>query len=172
MGFTLDTSALDRAAAQFKREVERVVATAVAEAAMAGAQEAKDTAKFKDRTGKLRASIQANPTGPMTAEIVADAPYASWVNDGTEPHAIVAHGRALRFEVGGDILFRASVQHPGTQPDGFMERAAAKAEEVLVERIAAGIEQAAKTTLGARASIPRPASSRARDAAGRFIRAA
>ena len=54
--------------------------------------------------------------------------YASHVIFGTRPHRIVArNARVLRFETAsGDIVFRRSVFHPGTQPNDFISRAVAR----------------------------------------------
>lgn len=50
---------------------------------------------------------------------------------GTRPHRIVARrARALRFWSGGAVVFRESVEHPGTRPLWMMHRAV---EELRVE---------------------------------------
>ena len=54
-----------------------------------------------------------------TGEVESRAPYSSFVRDGTPPHEITAKGTALRFEVGGQTVFRRSVHHPGTKPNDF-----------------------------------------------------
>lgn len=54
--------------------------------------------------------------------------HASYVNDGTRPHDIVArNGKTLRFISGGAVVFRKRVRHPGTRPTLFFERATDKA---------------------------------------------
>jgi hypothetical protein len=43
---------------------------------------------------------------------------------GTDPHSIDAQpGGKLRFTAGGQVLFRAHVDHPGTKRNQFVERA-------------------------------------------------
>ena len=84
------------------------------------------------RTGRLRASIHADPprfVSPMlvSAPVTASAPYARYVHEGTRPHVIRARrGGALRFhwdKVGREVFF-ASVQHPGSRANPFMMTAA------------------------------------------------
>lgn len=40
--------------------------------------------------------------------------------------------RSLRFQLGGQVLFRGSVQHPGLKPDPFFERAAKRGESQVI----------------------------------------
>ena len=60
-----------------------------------------------------------------SAMIYATAPYAAFVEDGTKPHVIEArNAKALRFRgKDGQFIFRKRVNHPGTAPRKFMERA-------------------------------------------------
>jgi hypothetical protein len=79
------------------------------------------------RTGRLRASgkmdlrvTQNGPTGSVTFTVK----YAQWVHDGTRPHIIRARKKkALRFTVGGQVIYRPLVHHPGTRPQPFLARA-------------------------------------------------
>ncbi len=51
-------------------------------------------------------------------------PLGSFILEGTHAHIISArNAMALRFEVGGRIVFAKSVQHPGTKPNRFTSRA-------------------------------------------------
>lgn len=46
------------------------------------------------------------------------------VNDGTRPHIIrPRRARALRFTVNGRVVFARVVNHPGTKPRPFLDRA-------------------------------------------------
>lgn len=80
-------------------------------------------------TGRLRAAI-----GPpeysrtwtlrprVTIEVNVD--YASFVHDGTRPHIIrPRNARALRFMVGGQVVYARVVHHPGTRARPFLDRA-------------------------------------------------
>lgn len=84
------------------------------------------------RTGWLRSNIQPAPirfTGPFKVEggveiDLAAVPYAKFVRDGTRPHVIRARpGGYLRFYSRGRTIFAKQVNHPGTKPNFFMERA-------------------------------------------------
>ncbi len=71
------------------------------------------------RTGLLTASISAVPgEGPMEVDLIADKFYAPFLEYGTRPHVIQAsNANALRFEIGNQVIFAKSVQHPGI-PEG------------------------------------------------------
>jgi len=89
------------------------------------------------RSGRLRRNIKATPvrfTGPYRAEGGAEidpaaVPYAPIVRWGSRPHVIRARrARALHFyweKVGHEVFFK-SVNHPGTKPNTFMEKALSK----------------------------------------------
>jgi hypothetical protein len=56
--------------------------------------------------------------------VTCDHPAVFYVLDGTRPHLIRARrAKFLRFEVGGQVLYRKVVRHPGTDPNDFMGRA-------------------------------------------------
>ena len=76
-------------------------------------------------TGTLRASIHVD--GPQVGGMSVEArvqtggessAYSIFVHEGTGPHKIVAHGKALAWDGG----FAKSVNHPGTPPFKFLER--------------------------------------------------
>lgn len=91
--------------------------------------------------GKLRDSIRyrsARPSGGVTITFYSDAPYARYVLEGTRPHEIVAHGRALHwFDKGGQSHFARRVNHPGTKPNPFPKRAVSPLVPVLRSSFAA-----------------------------------
>lgn len=56
--------------------------------------------------------------------IWCDHPKVRFVLDGTRPHIIVPRrAKALRFIVGGDVVFTRRVRHPGTRANNFLGRA-------------------------------------------------
>jgi len=76
------------------------------------------------RTGKLRRSIEKRVAG-LKAEIGPTVPYAIFVERGTRPHIITpVRAHALRFEVGGEVIFARLVRHPGTKPQPFVRETA------------------------------------------------
>lgn len=74
-------------------------------------------ARVNVRTGRLRNSIgdQTRVSGTqVVTEVYATARYAGYVHDGTRPHEIVPRrAKALRFEIGGRVIFAKRVMHPG-----------------------------------------------------------
>ena len=78
------------------------------------------TDKFKDRTGRLRASIVGTYRG-YRGKVTAKAPYAKFVHEGTKPHIIAARrAQALSFVCKGVRVFKRYVKHPGTEKRPFL----------------------------------------------------
>lgn len=49
--------------------------------------------------------------------------YAGIVSSGSRPHVIQPRrGKALRFVVGGQVVYARRVNHPGTRPDPYLTR--------------------------------------------------
>lgn len=65
--------------------------------------------------------------------IEATTPQAGYTNDGTAPHTIrPRRARALRFTVGGRVVFARVVHHPGTRATHWFDRViAARGPEAL-----------------------------------------
>lgn len=89
-------------------------------------------AQAPHKTGCLADSIvkriEETPLG-IAVRIVSDTTpcspsrtsYSLFVHEGTAPHQIVArNAQALRFEIGGQVIFVQSVNHPGTKPNRFL----------------------------------------------------
>lgn len=56
--------------------------------------------------------------------IGSDVEYAAFVNDGTRPHIIRPRTKqALRFVIGGRVVFAKVVHHPGTRARPFLDKA-------------------------------------------------
>lgn len=75
-------------------------------------------------SGRLRSSIVKRfvqlPEGPAV-EVGSEEPHALLHHEGTRPHMIFPKtARALRFEVGGRVVFAQSVDHPGTKPNRYL----------------------------------------------------
>lgn len=79
-------------------------------------------------TGRLRASIRIEARRTLTLRSVytigSDVEYAQMVHDGTRPHIIrPKRAKALRFRIGGRIVYAKVVHHPGTKARPFLDRA-------------------------------------------------
>ena len=79
-------------------------------------------------TGRLRSSIRIERRSFLGLRtrytIGSDLNYAAMVHDGTRPHIIrPRRAQALRFRVGGRIVYARVVHHPGTRARPFLDRA-------------------------------------------------
>lgn len=77
--------------------------------------------------GKLRDSITYRPKISSTSasvEFISRVPYARYVIDGTPSHVIVPRtARVLRWQQGGQWVYRQRVDHPGARANPFPEKA-------------------------------------------------
>lgn len=125
---------LDRAA--LNRTLERASRTELREASRQVVARAKVLAPV--RTGRLRGSIRAEPPRFFSlrgsVKVGSDLEYAGFVNDGTPRHFIRPRGGRsargnpkrpgmLKFTVGGRVVYARVVDHPGTKPNPFLDRA-------------------------------------------------
>lgn len=63
----------------------------------------------------------------VEVHVIAEVPHARFHHDGTDPHVIEpVHAKALRFTVGGAVVFAVKVNHPGTAANPFLTDAAAE----------------------------------------------
>lgn len=79
-------------------------------------------------TGRLRASIRIESRRLLSLRSVytigSDVSYAAYVHDGTRPHQIrPRNAKALRFVIGGRVVYARVVNHPGTRARPFLDRA-------------------------------------------------
>ncbi|MFF4385622.1 hypothetical protein ACFY0G_02330 [Streptomyces sp. NPDC001552] len=95
--------------------------------------------RLRARTEKVAAIARAEAPGSMgdgiitriervpkglSGVITSTHPATRFVIEGTKRHRIRARrAKYLRFEVGGETLFRKEVMHPGTKPNDFLTRA-------------------------------------------------
>ena len=76
------------------------------------------------KTGRLVASAYVVSPRAGVQVMRVDAPYAAVVEFGSRPHPIFPrHAQALRFEVGGRVVFARYVRHPGTRAQLVIRRA-------------------------------------------------
>ena len=89
-------------------------------------------ARTPRRTGKLANSTRFQVTGMghdqalqvrQGARSESGDFYGGYVRQGTRPHRIVPfRAKALRFFMGGEVVFATSVNHPGTKPNRYHVR--------------------------------------------------
>lgn len=72
----------------------------------------------------IRAQIRRGPGGDFQGVINVRHPAALYVTGGTRPHVIrPVRAKALRFTVGGHVVYAKVVMHPGTRPNDFLRKA-------------------------------------------------
>lgn len=72
----------------------------------------------------IRAQIRRGPGGDFQGVINVRHPAALYVTGGTRPHIIrPRRAQALRFTVGGRVVYAKFVMHPGTKPNDFLRQA-------------------------------------------------
>lgn len=130
----VDTTPIKRALDELARELRDAADRAAFDASRAAVVTAKNAirAQTRRRTGKLLAGTDSALAGRGRARFFSRAAYASFIDSGTAPHVIAArNAQALRFTMNGQVMFRRSVQHPGTSPRPFIEAARAAGERSL-----------------------------------------
>jgi Bacteriophage HK97-gp10, putative tail-component len=119
--------------------IEQALDRAVETAAQEGAEYARKVGQYQDRTGRLRSGITAyfvSGGRSVTWEILSPAPYSMFIEAGTRPHVIrPKRARALRFEIGGQVIFAGKVNHPGTKPYPFAGPGMQQAERTLMREL-------------------------------------
>lgn len=89
---------------------------------------------YNNQTGRLTRSMKWKTAQrgafAFTGQVTANAPYAEWVNDGTQPHKIPGPGKGPSVffwpKVGRWVRFTSDkpANHPGTKAAGFTGAAA------------------------------------------------
>lgn len=101
------------------------------------------------KTGKMRQGIGSRlepSAGSMWVVLYSTASYAPYVLGGTRAHTIAArNAKALRWIANsghGGVMFAKSVQHPGTKPNNFPERALAPITTLILQSFADAAREA------------------------------
>ena len=132
---------------RLQRELAAGAERGVEQAVTVALRIAKESDAFLDRTGQLRNSLKIVRRGPFRMRLVANAKYASYVDEGTKPHTIRArHAPFLVFTTeGGERLVLKSVKHPGNAPRGFMKEASERGERALLQNMQDVVSRVAQT---------------------------
>lgn len=90
------------------------------------------------KTGKLKRSrrVRFSSGRTLSAEIEYPPDYGGFLDEGVKPHTIrPRNAKALRFIVGGRVVFARVVHHPGTRKHmGWFSRSTSAADWRLVLR--------------------------------------
>jgi len=79
--------------------------------------------------------------GELTLRAMTPLQRAEWIIHGTPEHVIVPTvAEALHFQArSGDEVFTKMVHHPGTKPDDYIARAAARVADEMASRFSAAV---------------------------------
>ena len=84
-------------------------------------------AKVPVKSGQLRQSLGIKVSGDkvIIGPNINQAPYAGYVEFGTKPHVIRPKkpGGVLVFKIGGTTVYTKKVNHPGTDPNPYVQPA-------------------------------------------------
>jgi hypothetical protein len=149
---TLDVSPLGHALRALDDNLDDAMAEALRESGVMVASEARTHHEFTDRTGALTRSIHSEPVegtflgNDLSVQVVADTPYAKFVEEGTRAHPIEARrAKVLRYHQNGRLMFRKRVRHPGTRPYRYLQGALDRLFPTAVtQRVEQGLVQAFK----------------------------
>jgi|SRR5579884_1179789 len=99
------------------------------------------------KSGRMLASSTLSFRNDLTAEIRTNSGYGQFVDQGSDTHVIRAkRGKALRFQVGSQVIFRRQIYHPGSRGAHFVDAtidAARSPLESLGRQIFSRIKQGA-----------------------------
>lgn len=120
----------------FLAQHQRMVEDALRTAGKHAVDHVQKHATFKRRTGRLQDKTQASrvvrTSGGRLIRVFNPLRYAAAIDTGSKRHVIEARRRkALRFMVGGRLVFRRRVMHPGTRPYKFLFRATHSAHRAM-----------------------------------------
>ncbi len=146
-GFTIeiDTSEVERDWAEACRVLSDGARSGVAKGVEEGAQAARSSHPYKDRSGALTGSIrgyaETSTEGGAVGVLEATAKHASYIEKGTDAHEIRARkAGALHWP---DGPFVKAVHHPGTKPMPFLQPIAEKVERIVERELEAATDKAA-----------------------------
>lgn len=137
MSVSIDGSGFLRDLKQLEEDLKKETKEAMRYAVEEAERHAKTTSLFNDRTGYLRLSVMGKAED-TEGEISANTPYAKFVEAGTSPHVITGNPWLTFYwqKAGSWVRFRR-VNHPGTAPRPFMEKAGEWGGMVLYDGLSA-----------------------------------
>lgn len=120
-----------------------MVASEMVHAGDAAVEHVQQYPGFKRQTGQLQDRTRwrlVRTAGGRILRIENPTGYADSIEHGARPHVIEARRRkALRFVLGGKVVFRRKVNHPGNRAYRFLYRASNAAGRLLGNRLQVGM---------------------------------
>lgn len=105
------------------KETEEAAEKTLIDAGKFAREAALKTTKFKV-SDTFRQATQFQRVDKLSGFVLADKPYAIYLEEGTRAHQIIArNAKCLHFVVNGEHVFTKSVNHPGNKAYWFMEDA-------------------------------------------------
>ncbi len=128
---TIKVDGLDDLARAFAKAPEAAlnqISDAVKKSALTVQSAALKEAPVNKRSGggNLRQNIRAHLITKTRAEVVSNAPYSLFVEEGTSPHIISVKNKKVLADKRAGEFYGKTVHHPGTRPNPFMHRAVEK----------------------------------------------
>jgi hypothetical protein len=142
---------LERQHRSIDKRLKAAVALELEKAGQHGERYVRQKPDFVRRTGKLQDETTHKVVRSSSGRVFAlkmrnPVKYAAPIDKGAKPHRIAARRRkALRFFVGGQLVFRKSVWHPGNRARRFLYRATHSAGGVFHQAMLLQMERIAKT---------------------------
>lgn len=142
MRVEIDTAGLTQMFSEMENNLDREVENGLQELAEFAQKHASETNLFKTSgQGGLRDSIKIIKSGDRVREVLADKPYAHYVEYGRGP-VEAKNAKALRFRINGELVFAKRVGPADPKPFMQQARDAAEAEApIIFDRIAAKIRR-------------------------------
>jgi len=123
--FKIDASGLHKKIANLHNSLASALEKAVQEVAEQGAQVARTEKEYQSHGGSgLEQATVAYKNSAFSQGIIANKPYASWVEYGNGPpgsRIYPIHAKALHFTINGQEVFAKSVKASAPKP--FMSKA-------------------------------------------------
>lgn len=138
LAISVDTKAFVSSISRARSQLDGLLYAAMLRTVEVASTYAKQSPLYRSHTYTLRSSIKGlvvggfGGVGAPTGRVIANAPYAKFVEEGTRPHLILPRrAKVLRFVQNGVVRFARGVFHPGTEPRPFMKDAAERTVPVF-----------------------------------------
>jgi HK97 gp10 family phage protein len=95
--------------------------------------------------GNLRQSIRSGMSGVARGKLEVGSDYGIYVHEGTRPHVIEIKNKKGLANIRTGQFFGKRVQHTGTAPNPFLQRAVESSEGEIQDYFKEAVQKVAKT---------------------------